>query len=51
MEPLSKISGVAEGSGTLNKALRLGLNPATIRGISTVRRFTGTCSKYSYDCI
>ena len=38
MEPLTKISGVAEGSGTLNKALRLGLNPATIRGIS---RFAG----------
>jgi hypothetical protein len=38
MEPLTKISGVAEGGGTLNKALRLGLNPATIRGIS---RFAG----------
>ena len=38
MEPLTKISGVAEGSGTLNKALRLGLNSATIRGIS---RFAG----------
>jgi len=37
MEPLTKISGVAEGGG-LNKALRLGLNPATIRGIS---RFAG----------
>ena len=36
--PLTKISGVAEGSGTLIKALRLGLNPATIRGIS---RFAG----------
>ena len=38
MEPLTKVSGVATGSGTLNKALRLGLNPATIRGIS---RFAG----------
>ena len=38
MEPLTKISGVAKGSGALNKALRLGLNPATIRGIS---RFAG----------
>ena len=37
MEPLTKISGVAEGGG-LNKALRLGLNPATIRGIT---RFAG----------
>ena len=37
MEPLTKISGIAEGGG-LNKALRLGLNPATIRGIS---RFAG----------
>ena len=37
MEPLSKVSGIAE-SGNLNKALRLGLNPATIRGIS---RFAG----------
>ena len=37
MEPLSKVSGIAE-SGGLNKALRLGLNPATIRGIS---RFAG----------
>ena len=38
MEPLTKVSGVATGSGILNKALRLGLNPATIRGIS---RFAG----------
>ncbi len=38
MEPLTKVSGVATGSGALNKALRLGLNPATIRGIS---RFAG----------
>ncbi len=38
MEPLTKVSGVATGSGVLNKALRLGLNPATIRGIS---RFAG----------
>ena len=37
MEPLAKASGIAEGGG-LNKALRLGLNPATIRGIS---RFAG----------
>ena len=37
MEPLAKVSGIAE-SGKLNKALRLGLNPATIRGIS---RFAG----------
>ena len=37
MEPLSKVSGIAE-SGKLNSALRLGLNPATIRGIS---RFAG----------
>ena len=38
MEPLTKVSGVATGSGAFNKALRLGLNPATIRGIS---RFAG----------
>ena len=38
MSPLTKISGVAEGSGALNKALRLGLNPATISGIT---RFAG----------
>ena len=37
MEPLSKVSGIAE-SGKLNSALRLGLNPATIRGIT---RFAG----------
>ena len=37
MEPLSKVAGIAEG-GAFNKALRLGLNPATIRGIS---RFAG----------
>jgi len=37
MEPLSKAAGIAEG-GVLNKALRLGLNPATIRGIT---RFAG----------
>ena len=37
MEPLSKVSGIAE-SGKLNAALRLGLNPSTIRGIS---RFAG----------
>ena len=37
MEPLSKASGIAQ-SGKLNTALRLGLNPATIRGIS---RFAG----------
>ena len=37
MEPLSKAAGIAEGGG-LNKALRLGLNPATIRGIT---RFAG----------
>ena len=37
MEPLSKVSGIAE-SGKLNSALRLGLNPGTIRGIS---RFAG----------
>jgi hypothetical protein len=37
MEPLSKVSGVAEKGG-LNAVLRLGLNPATIRGIS---RFAG----------
>ena len=37
MEPLAKASGIAEG-GALNKALRLGLNPATIRGIT---RFAG----------
>lgn len=37
MEPLSKAGGIAQ-SGKLNTALRLGLNPATIRGIS---RFAG----------
>ena len=37
MEPLSKVAGIAEG-GAFNKALRLGLNPATIRGIT---RFAG----------
>ena len=37
MEPLSKAAGIAEGGG-FNKALRLGLNPATIRGIT---RFAG----------
>ena len=37
MEPLAKASGIAEG-GAFNKALRLGLNPATIRGIT---RFAG----------
>ena len=37
MEPLSKVSGVAQKGG-LNAVLRLGLNPATIRGIS---RFAG----------
>ena len=37
IEPLSKASGIAQ-SGKLNTALRLGLNPATIRGIS---RFAG----------
>ena len=37
MEPLSKVSGVAEKGG-MNAVLRLGLNPATIRGIS---RFAG----------
>ena len=37
MEPLAKASGIAEGGG-LNKALRLGLNPATIKGIT---RFAG----------
>jgi hypothetical protein len=51
MEPLTKISGVAEGGGTLNKALRLGLNPATIRGISRFAGLPGLADKYSYDCI
>ena len=37
MEPLSKVAGIAE-PGKLNTALRLGLNPATIRGIT---RFAG----------
>ena len=37
MEPLSKVAGIAEG-GAFNKVLRLGLNPATIRGIT---RFAG----------
>jgi hypothetical protein len=37
MEPLAKVSGIAE-PGKLNSILRLGLNPATIRGIS---RFAG----------
>jgi hypothetical protein len=37
MEPLAKVSGIAE-PGKLNAILRLGLNPATIRGIS---RFAG----------
>ena len=37
MEPLAKASGIAE-PGKLNTALRLGLNPATIRGIT---RFAG----------
>ena len=37
MEPLSKVSGIAEKGG-MNAVLRLGLNPATIRGIS---RFAG----------
>ena len=37
MEPLTKAAGIAEGDG-LKKVLRLGLNPATIRGIS---RFAG----------
>ena len=37
MEPLTKMAGVAEKGG-LNAVLRLGLNPATIRGIS---RFAG----------
>ena len=37
MEPLSKVSGVAEKGG-MNAVLRLGLNPATIRGIT---RFAG----------
>ncbi len=37
MEPLTKAAGIAEGDG-LKKVLRLGLNPATIRGIT---RFAG----------
>jgi len=37
MEPLAKVSGIAE-PGKLNAILRLGLNPATIRGIT---RFAG----------
>ena len=37
MEPLAKASGIAE-PGKLNTILRLGLNPATIRGIT---RFAG----------
>ena len=37
MEPLTKLAG-ANTSGGLNAVLRLGLNPATIRGIS---RFAG----------
>ena len=37
MEPLTKVAG-ANTSGGLNAVLRLGLNPATIRGIS---RFAG----------
>lgn len=37
MEPLAKASGIAE-PGKLNAILRLGLNPATIRGIT---RFAG----------
>jgi len=37
MEPLTKMAGVAEKGG-LNAVLRLGLNPATIRGIT---RFAG----------
>ena len=37
MEPLAKIGGIAE-PGKLNAILRLGLNPATIRGIT---RFAG----------
>jgi len=37
MEPLSKLAGVG-GKGGMNAVLRLGLNPATIRGIT---RFAG----------
>jgi hypothetical protein len=37
MEPLTKMAGVAEKGG-MNAVLRLGLNPATIRGIT---RFAG----------
>ena len=37
MEPLAKVGGIAE-PGKLNAILRLGLNPATIRGIT---RFAG----------
>ena len=37
MEPLSKLAGVGEKGG-MNAVLRLGLNPATIRGIT---RFAG----------
>ena len=37
MEPLAKASGIAQ-PGKLNAILRLGLNPATIRGIT---RFAG----------
>ena len=38
MEPLAKVSGIAEPGKFKCKALRLGLNPATIRGIT---RFAG----------
>jgi hypothetical protein len=37
MSPLSKAAGI-DKAGKVNTALRLGLNPATIRGIS---RFVG----------
>ena len=38
MSPLTKAAGLADKSGKLSSVLRLGLNPATIRGIS---RFAG----------
>ena len=38
MSPLSRAAGLAEKSGKLSSVLRLGLNPATISGIS---RFAG----------
>ena len=50
MSTLSDISGVSK-PGKLNAALRLGLNPAAIRGISRFAGLPGLAVSTAYDCI